>query len=308
MDTTRDIIYRDYKLNDSQIAAVALPDGLGQGIAGCVVTDFDPDDVDVVQFSEKRAEADGLDVGDPFLGGRRIRINGTVYGKTRALAYDSLFDLRRVLNPVLAAREIPGDKGYLPLYFAVPTNDTTNFPAGTKEMRALVMPRSFRAPISRDEHGGEDSDALSFNWGVSFSMRSPNFEGETPQDFQFPDTTGTFAGNFLNRGTYSSPLNMIFSVGTPASTITVAAGGSIFTIAIPLSTANRIIRIKREKLITVEENGVEAIRRSWLTFNQSTTWPMMPPGTSAYSVTVTGGPLDPGSADGSHMWFWETYA
>jgi hypothetical protein len=32
---------------------------------------------------EKRAEADGMDVGNPFLGGRRIRLSGTVYGKSR---------------------------------------------------------------------------------------------------------------------------------------------------------------------------------------------------------------------------------
>jgi len=472
MDTTRDIIYRDFLINDSSVSAnVDSTDGLAKGITGCVVDDFDPDDVDVVQFSEKRAEADGMDVGTPFLGGRRIRLTGTVYGKTRALGYDALFQLRKVMNAVDASREIPGDKGYLPMYFAVPTNDTADFPSGAIEMRALVMPKAFRAPINRDQHGGTDDNGLAVNWSCLMVMRDPNFEGETPQDVAFTDTplisegtaaqatdtitmsaahglttndrvyftklvggTGlalntsyyviasgltstdfkvsttlgggavnitvdytrveaaeyqTFTGNFSNRGTYAAPLNMLFAVSAQAGTITVVAGGSNYTIAIPATTdpsttgstgtaatdlinktahglldgdriyitaltggtglalnrnyyvvtatANtfqvsltaggaavnfttdatvltyskvsyRILRFKREKVFTVEENGVESLRRSWLTFTNATTWPLVPAGTSAYTVTVNGTLLDPGSADGSHMWFWESYA
>jgi len=388
MDTTQDIIYRNFKLNDSSITSqIDASDGTGKGITGCVVDDFDPDDVDVVQFTEKRAEADGMDVGTPFLGARRIRLSGTVYGKTRALCYDNLWQLRAALSPVLASREIPGDKGYLPMYFAVPTNDP-NY-AGAIAMRALVMPKSFRAPINRDQHGGEDNDALAIAWSALMVMREPTFEGQTPQDIYFADTsiisggtaaastdlvtkashglvagdriyfttltggtglslntsyyvlssgltsgafkvstsnggsvrdiTGdysavsfakyrTYGGNFLNRGTYSSPLNMLFAVGAQGGTITVATAGSNFTIAIPASTGNRIIRFKRDKIITVEESQVETLRRSWLTFQQSTTWPLIPPGTSAYTVTVNGAVLDPGSTDGSHMWFWEAFA
>lgn len=473
MDTTRDIIYRNFKLNDSLIgAAIDSSDGLGKGIAGCVIDVFDPDDVDVVQFSEKRAEADGVDVGTPFLAGRRIRLTGTIYGKTRGLCYDALWQLRAALSPVLAAREIPGDKGYLPLYFSVPTNNSVNFPTGVIDMRALTMPKGFRAPINRDQQGGSDDNALAIYWAATMVMRDPLFEGVTPQNVAFVDTTiiaggtaaaatdlitktahgliandrifftklvagtglslntsyyviasgltandfkvsttlggaavnitvdytrvelakfVTIAGNFLNRGTYNSPLNMLIAVGAQAGTITVAAGGSNFTIAIPATTdpaftgatctaatdlitkaahglvagdrvyitavtggaglslntnyyviasgltANdfkvsttaggaavnitsdgtalnyskvsyRLLRFKREKLFTVEENGVETLRRSWLTFTQNTTWPLIPAGTSAYTVTVNGTLLDPGSVDGSHMWFWEMYA
>lgn len=388
MDTTRDILYRNFKLNDSEISAsIDAEDGLGKGISGCTIENFDPDDEDLVQFKEKKAEADGLDVGKPFHGGRRIRIDGTIYGKTRALCYDLSRELRAVLDPVLAAREIPADNGYLPMYWSEPTNDTENFPTGAIAMRALVMPRNFRGPINRDTHGGEDGDALAMSWSVIMEMREPKFEGATPQDVVFPDTpvvsggtaaastnlitktghgltagtriyftaiatTGlakntsyyvissgltadafkvsttaggsafditadgavsyalyqTFTGNFLNRGNYNAPLNMIFAVGSLAGTITVAAGGSQWTITIPASTGTRIIRFKREKLITVEENGVETLRRSWLSFQGATTWPLIPAGESAYTVTVNGTTLDPGSLDGSHMWFWEQYA
>lgn len=447
-------------------------DGLGKGIAGSVVDDFDPDDVDVVQFAEKRAEADGMDTGTPFLGARRIRLAGTIYGKTRGLCYDVLWQLRAAMSPVLASREIPADKGYLPMYFSVPTNDTDNYPSGAIEMRALVMPKAFRAPINRDQHGGVDGDALAMNWSAVMVMRDPNFEGITPQDVAFADTpviadgtssaatnlitrtahglvagdriyftrlvtgvglslnttyyviasgltandfkvattsggsevditTGhtvvdfakfqTFTGNFLNRGTYNAPLNMLLAVGAQAGTITVTAGGSVFTIAIPATTepsftgatisaatnlvtktahglvagdriyftaltggtglslnkdyfvlasgltanafkvsatsggaevditvdysaatyskvSRRLIRFKRQKVITVEENGVEQLRRSWLTFQNATTWPLIPAGTSGYTITVNGATLDPGSAEGSHMWFWESYA
>lgn len=418
---------------------------------------------------EKRAEADGMDVGTPFLGGRRIRIAGTVYGKTRALAYDIMWQLRAVMSPVLASREIPGDKGYLPMYFTVPTNDIANFPTGLISMRALVMPKVFRAPITRDSHGGRSTHAMSMVWTSTMVMRDPLFEGADPQDIDFADSvvltggtaatsdlitipshglvagdrifftrltggTGlslntsyyviasgltandfkvsltlggsavditvlytrveaskyrTFTGNFLNRGTYDSPLNMLIAVGAQAGTITVVAGNSNFTIAIPATTdpaftgatgtaatdrinktahgllagdriyltaltggvglglntnyyvinpttndfqisltsggvavnfttdatvlsyskvSYRLLRFKREKVFTVEENGVEQKRRSWLTFLNRTTWPLIAPGSSAYTVTVNGTLLDPGSADGSHMWFWESYA
>lgn len=468
MDTTRDIIYRNFLLNDSSFDEQTMQDGQGNGLAGCVVDDFDPDDVDVVQFSEKRAEADGMDVGNPFLGGRRIRVSGTIYGKSRALCYDLLWQLRATMSPVLAQREIPGDHGYLPLYFSVPTADP-NY-AGSIAMRALVMPKGFRAPVNRDQQGGNDTDQLAIPWSAVFVMRDPNFEGQTPQDVAFADTvikgggtaaaatdiititghgfalndriyftrlvggTGlalnttyyviaanlaantfevsttlggaavnitvdytrveaakftTYTGNFLNRGTYNAPLNMLIAVGSQAGTITVTAGGSNYTIAIPATTdpattgktctaatdrinstahglvagdrvyvtavtggaglslnltyyvvnpttndfqvsltaggaavnitsdgtalaytkiSYRLLRFKREKVFTVEENGIETLRRSWLTFTQNTTWPLVPAGTSAYTVTVNGAVLDPGTTDGSHMWFWESYA
>lgn len=469
MDTTRDIIYRNFLLNDNTVAGrIDAGEGSGKGITGCVVDDFDPDDVDVVQFSEKRAETDGMDVGNPFLGGRRIRVSGTVYGRTRAECYDLLWQLRAVMSPVLAQREIPADKGYLPMYFAVPTADV-NF-AGVRPMRALVMPKGFRAPLDRDRQGGDDAQGLAIPWSAVFVMRDPNFEGDTAQDVAFADTpvlvngtatasndrititghgllandriyftrltggTGlalnttyyvktvvdannftvsttlggstvditvdytraecakfqSFTGDFLNRGTYNAPLNMLFAVGAQAGTITVIAGSSNFTITIPATTdpaftgatgtasndqitktahglavgdrvyfttltggaglslnrnyyvtavvdadnfkvaltaggaavdittnyttvayskvAYRLLRFKRNKVFTVEENGIETLRRSWLTFQQATTWPLVPAGTSGYTVTVNGAVLDPGSADGSHMWFWESYA
>lgn len=468
MDTTRDIVYRNFLLNDSAFAAQSMTDGSGQGLAGCVVDEFDPDDVDIVQFSEKRAEADGMDVGNPFLGGRRIRVSGTIYGKSRAACYDLLWALRATMSPVLSQREIPADHGYQPLYFNVPSVNP-NY-AGQIAMRALVMPKGFRAPMNRDQQGGDDTDQLAIPWSAVFVMRDPNFEGATTQDVQFADTpvlvngtaavtdlititghglvandriyftrlaggTGlalnttyyviasgltsndfkvsttlgggavditvaytrveaakyqSFTGNFLNRGTYNAPLNMLFAVGAQAGTITVLAGGSQYTIAIPATTdpaftggtgtasndqitktahglavgdrvyfttltagtglalntnyyvktvvdannftvsltnggatvditvnytvvayskvAYRLLRFKREKVFTVEENGIENLRRSWLTFQQNTTWPLVAAGTSGYTVTVNGTVLDPGSANGSHIWFWESYA
>jgi len=386
MDLTRDIIYRNFKLNDSTVAAQVVGDGLGQGMSGCVLDTFDPDDTDVVQFSEKRAEADGMDVGSPFFGARRIRLSGTVYGQTRALCYDTMRQLRAVLDPVLASRESPADKGYLPLYFTEPTNDIADFATGTIDQRALVMPKVFRAPSDRDMVGGVDGDALAWPWSAVLVMKDPKFEGIVPQDVAFSQTTlvtgatatastdlinkashglsagariyitaltggaglalntsyyvlasgltssafkvsltpggsaiditsdatvltyvvyGSVAGNFLNRGTYNSPLNMLFSVGPLAGTITVVAGQSNFTITVPASSNNRIIRVKREKLITAEELGVETLRRSWLTFTGSNTWPLVSAGVSAYTVTINGLTLIDAA---SHMWFWEQYA
>lgn len=390
MDTTDNIIYRDFLLND--ISVHPEPNGLAKGMSGSVIDEFDPDDLDVVQFSEKRAETDGMDVGTPFLGARRIRMSGTIYGKTRALCYDLLFQLRKTLSSTSANRDEPADKGYQPLYFTVPTNNTTDFPSGRIAMRALAMPRAFKAPINRDAHGGDADDPLAISWSSVMVMKDPNFEGELPIDINFPDTpivTGATAaastdlvtktahglsagqriyfttltggtglavntayyvlasgltadafkvaltaggaainitvdysnveyalyqiitGNWTNRGTYSAPLNMLIAVGAQSGTITVVAGNANFNISIPASTGTRLIRIKRDKLITVQDpwdSGAETLRRSWLTISNADQWPLIPPGESPYTISVTGAVLDPGTIDGSHMWFWEQYA
>jgi hypothetical protein len=307
MDLTKNIIYRSFTLNDENIVTnIVAGNGIGGGISGCVVDSVDYSDVDVVQFLEKRSLEDGMDAGDVYKGARRVRMAGTLYGLSRADLYDRWLDLRAALDPVLAQADEPADKGYQPLYFSIPTLDLVNFPSGYRDMRILVMPRAISAMIQKDSLGGDDEDSLAIPWQATFLARDPRITAQTEQDYTF--TAGaphTNSGNLVNRGNHYAVLNMLIEVTSAGGSIAVQAGTSVFTLTVPASTGNRIIRLKGDdKIITVEEGSVEVTSMSMIAFSGSNTWPQVQPGTHGYSVTFTGVTV----IAGSHMWFWEHYA
>jgi hypothetical protein len=309
MDLTQDIIYRGFTLNDADIQSnIIQGNDIGAGIAGCVVDYADYSDVDVVQFMEKRAQGDGMDVGDVFLGSRRIRISGTLYGVSRADLYDRRAALNAALNAPLAQADEPADKGYQPLYFSEPTLNLaagTGFPEGYISKRILALPRAVSAPIARDSVGGDEEDSLALTWSATFIARDPRIYGEVEQDYELVGA-GTHTGDLINRGNYYAPLNMLMVVGSAAGSIEVTAGTTHFTLTVPASTGNRTIRIKGDDRIVTVQEGVlaEATQMGMIAFAGQNTWGLVPPGTSDYTVqytTVSG-------LNGSHMWFWEAYA
>lgn len=307
MDLTKDITYRSFTLNDENILDnIVVGASIGSGITGCVVDSVDYNDIDVVQFMEKRSLEDGMDVGDVFKGARRVRMAGTLYGLSRPALYDALDDFRAALDPVLAQADEPADKGYQPLYFSTPTLRVAEFPTGYIDKRLLVLPRAVGYMIQRDSLGGDTEDPLAIPWQATFVARDPRIMGRDEQDYTF--TAGaphTDAGTLVNRGNHYAVLNMLIEVTSAGGTISVQAGTSVFTITIPASTGNRIIRLKgADKIITVEENSVEVTDMDMIAFTGDNTWPQVQPGSTGYSVTFTGVTV----VAGSHMWFWETYA
>lgn len=308
MDTTRDIIYRSYTLNDENIESAITGGGAsGTGITGCVVDTFDITDVDVVQWLEKRSQADGSDAGDVFLGPRRIRLAGTLYATTRNTLFDELFNLRAALNPVLAQREEPLDKGYRPLYFSVPTNRLSDYPSGAIELMVKALPRGIQHVSQRDNIGGDDNDALAVPWQATFICKDPSIYGASPVEVDIAAAAApvTVTGTWTNRGTYLGKFNALFYVDAAAGTIAFTVGDSVGTITVPSSTVNRIIRVKDDKVITFEDvGGTEAPQMSRIAFSGDTTWPLIDPGDTSYTFTFTG--CSP--VAGGRVWFYEQYA
>lgn len=390
MDTTRDIIYRGFTLNDEDILSNITGGGAaGTGIVGCKLDSFDMSDVDVVQWSEKRSQSDGSDAGDVLLGSRRIRIAGTLYALSRNTLFDALWELRAALNPVLAQREEPLDKGYRPLFFSVPTNRVDDYPTGAIELQMFALPRAFQQVTHDDEQGGDDDDALAIPFQASFICKDPGIYSADPVDvtvsatanfastttgvaatnlistgavhglvagdrITFSSLTGgtglstgvayyiissgltttafkvsltsggtevdfttaltaatwvkssTASGTWNNRGSYLGTFNAVIEVGAGAGSIVGTIGDSTFTVTVPASTVNRIIRIKgTDKMVTFEENSVETTQVGAIDFTGDATYPLIDPGSTAYSVTFHG---MSGIVTGSHFWFYEQYA
>lgn len=389
MDTTRDIIYRGYTLNEESLD-ITGGGGVGSGISGCKVHSFDLSDVDVVQWTEKRSQADGNDAGDVFLGQRRVRMRGTLYSLSRGAIFDDLSTLRAAFNPVLAQREEPADKGYRPLYFAVPTLRLTDYPTGVIELQVKAMPRAFNQTSEDDAMGGDDEDALATPWQATLVCAKPDILSADPVTVNFTATTNfastttcpfatdlwatgaahglvagdritfssitggtlkptlgtayyviasgltttafkvsatlngsafdvtgsditaatwvkssTATGNWTNRGTYLGKFNMLVEVGAGAGTISAQVGDSVFTVTVPASTGNRIVRVKEDKVTTIEEGGVEPLAMGSIVFSTDTTYPLIDPGETPYTITFHG---MSGVVTGSRMWFYEQYA
>lgn len=305
MDTTRDIIFRSFVLNDGDIQSSIVGGGAsGSGIRGCVVDTFDITDVDVVQWLEKRSQADGSDAGEAFLGPRRVRLAGTLYATTRLTLFDDLFSLRAALNPVLAQREEPLDRGYRPLYFSVPTNRIADYPAGAIPLMVKALPRGIQHVTQRDSLGGEDNEALAIPWQATFICKDPGIYSADPVEVELP-ASSPVAGTWQNRGTYLGKFNGLFVVGAGAGTISATVGDSSFTVTVPASTGPRTIRVKDDKVLTFEEAAVETLQMSRISFTGDTTWPLIDPGTTSYSFssTVSGAFLA-----GSRVWFYEQFA
>ena len=304
VDTTQPIISRGYTFNDPTLKFDTDLGGQGTGAQGSIVDSFDISDVDIVQFVEKRALEDGMDASDVQQGARRVKMTGTLYGRTRALFYDEVDSFMAATSAVLAQRDEPANKGYVPLYWAKPTNraeyEDDSF---VIEQFVYAMPRVRHTMIERDSQGGPQNKGLAATWAATWLMKDPAIYGVTPIDVDL--SNGNASGTFTNRGNYISRLNFLITVGAAAGSIVIAAGDATFTITVPASSGNRIIRYNgKEKFLTFEENSVELIRMDLLGLDSEGAHPTIPPGDSVYTVTFT--TVTP--AAGSHMWFYETYA
>lgn len=184
--------------------------------------------------------------------------------------------------------------------------------------------------ITKTGHGLVAGDRITFysltggtglSTGVTYYIIST---GLTANDFKVSTTSGgtevdfttaltaasyvksvTDASTWTNKGNYLASFNAVIEVGAGAGTIVATVGDSAFTITVPSSTGNRIIRIKPDKVITFEENNVEVTEEGAISFSGDTTWPLIDPGDTPYSITVHG---CAGSQSGSHMFFYPTFA
>jgi hypothetical protein len=308
MDLTRPVTYRTVNIND----AVVQDGGL---IVGNQITNTEYYGVEAIGYREKRSASDGLDASDVYLGGRTVRISGATYGDTRADFFDRLNDLRAAFSPTSAYLESPGDYGYLPLEFEVPTEDITNWPSGFITQMVRVRPMGTpRVVFQRDRVGGSDTRGFSAEWEQFFEAKDPRIyaQDETITYFNAAGNTSSGAGTLNNRGPYPAPVNILIYL--PASVTgerrtTLTVGGSSIKIVIPASTNARTARYDgTEKTLTLEESGVELLRMDLLTFPAGVDHPLIPSGSSSYSWENRDGTNTLANIRAeSRFWFWEAW-
>lgn len=310
MDTNRSITYRGFLLNDPEIPDDYEPgDGIGSGLAGCSIQTVDYTDLEIVQYTEKRAQRDGMDAGDVFLSRRNIHMTGTIYARSRPAMFDALADLRAALSPTLAFRESLPDKGYLPLLFSVPTTRVAytddNFEIA---LRALAMPRQLSYQLGKATQGGDDRKPLAVPFQCIFTMKDPSLMAQVQNIIPAADDVAT---NTTNRGNYHVPFYATFRVNEDAGTITIGFGGATLVVTVPGGGdgADRTIELNGDnETILLTENGTTTLAYSMLASNVGMlAWPLVQAGTTPVNVAYSGVTLL-GGADDNKLWYFETYA
>jgi hypothetical protein len=125
------------------------------GIAGCQIDSIDHSEVEIRQFTEPLALRNGIDVGGVWLGGRFVRITGTIYGTSRSDAFARVAALDAVMLPA------EGTFGYNALVLS----------EGTLYVRA----HGLRVVWDRRMFGGDSGDPLAVPWSVTMYAKDPDF-------------------------------------------------------------------------------------------------------------------------------------
>lgn len=157
-DLTRAVTFRSTNLNtiaDSLISDQTV-------IIGCQLDSFDLSDIELRQFSEPLALADGIDVGGVWKGARKLSMHGTVYDENRGKTYDRIDALEAIMLPD------SGTFGYYALTFYTITG------SGAVQKTLQARPNGLRYAIDKNKHGGNDADALAIQWAVSFYCKDPS--------------------------------------------------------------------------------------------------------------------------------------
>jgi len=300
VDLTQSVFYRGLNFNSVD----TLP-GDGKR-AGCLLEEADYGDVPGIGYKEKRAQDDGFDATEVFLGLRTVRLTGFVYGENKGDLWDRWQDIRSALTPSAAYLDAPGLDGFLPFQFYVPTLRLAEFPTGYRQLELRARPAGQpHFTVRRDTGTGGVDNGQALAWTGVLECKDPRF-------YVWPQKVNTFSasesGNLVNRGDYPAPLSLTFRVhgGSTAGNILFEVGGSRMRITVPDTGTIQTLRYDGNlKVLTLEENDVEVLRMDLLTFLSNTTHPKVPSGTSAYTITVSAGLTD---FDAGYMFYSEAFA
>jgi hypothetical protein len=301
VDLTRQVGYRGFAVN------TVTQDAEGRNY-GCELIRVGWNGPQGVGYSEKRALMDGRDASDVYLDRRILSLQGALYGVDRPHLWDLWQDLVSAFTPTAAYDDEPGDRGFMPLDYWVPTRNTESFPTGFIHKMLNVRPISQPSTdFVSDAHGGADHEAMSLRWEVLVEAKDPRVYAFLPTIIDIEGLTDG-SGNLVNLGDYPSPLNVLLVVAplaAPAS-FTFEGAGSNFSISMPTSVFEQVFRYSaKEKVLSLEKNGVETLKMDLLDFTANTTHPLVQRGSTPYEWSTGGAPV---FEEGSRIWHWDSWA
>jgi hypothetical protein len=308
MDLTRPVEYRGLQLNSPSFTSTAP-------ISGIQLEQVDYSEVPGVGYTEKRAAADGYDASDITLGSRSVVLIGTCYGIDPADLFDRLQSLRYAFSPTAAFAALPGEYGYIPLNFEVPTKDSlwlADPVTGVFYIPQCIRVRPLRGPgfnIRRDAMGGT-TEGLSIPWQAQLGARDPRIYAQDQREFTdiAGGTAGDHAGTFFNRGDYPAPLNIVLTTTKADAQLVykLVINDTTMTLTVPTNAANdQVLRYDgTHKVVTLQVGTTVSLRMDLLKFTGSGSHPLIRPGDNPFTWNRAGGPIRPGSK----MWFWESWA
>lgn len=292
MDLSQDVSYREFSLNGD----ATLEGGV---LSGVTIDEADLSAVTAVGYTEKRALADGNDASDVFLGPRRIFLTGSVYGATRAEAFDILQNLRSVFTATAAFADDERNFGYLPLYFRQTTDDPA-FGAspgnpGNKSLYINCRPlANVQFKINRDASGGYASGSgsgdrpIAFRWSVVLEAKDPRIyvvDGTTvPIDGSL---AAGLSGTVTNKGDYPAPVGLILFVDAHESgDFVLRMNGAVTKITVEDSADAQVYYYSGvNKVLEVETPATRVLRMDLLdVLNADFVHPVAQPGDNTYTV------------------------
>lgn len=305
MDLTRPISYplgspREFDFNSLDLGAGT------DATDGCSVDHVEMGDVQIVGYTEKAALKDGQDASDVYEGARQITLHGTLYGRTRGALYANLRTMRYAINPRLAYNESPPDRGYLPLAFYEPTDDTSEWPGGLIPMMAKVRAvTGVQVTFDRSASGGNDGQGINLPYSVSFQAKDPRIYALDRVEEYISGASGS--PTLINRGGLQVPLNIILVADANASNdriFTFVGGNTSFSVTIPKGGTPTVMRLDAElRVITMGQDDSEVLAADKRSIND---WPMLDNGINATLWTFKKDDgTDASLKNTSLMWFRE---
>lgn len=304
MDLTRAIGYRAFDLN-----SLTLNAGSNDAV-GCEVKRVEWQGVPGIGYDEKRAMSDGHDFSDVYLSKRMIGLGGALYGRTRGEFYDLWQALVTALTPTNAYNASPGDRGFLPLDFWVPTADKAVWPSGQIHKQIYVRPVAQPSiTFISDASGGKDQDALAATWDVVFEARDPRVYDFNQTNYNFPlGLTPSAVFYLTNKGDYPAPVNILLKWAAntrPTGALHIIAGGADMTIKFAVTSQPVYIEYSAaDRLLTETASGKETLRMDLVTWKTAQTALYIPPGRQEIRLSHSAQPL----LAGSRMWFYNSWA
>lgn len=232
MDLSAPIIYNSLTIAPPVASATGAPR------SGIELNNVDHSPVAVDGYTDKSALADGLDAGDVFLGGRSLRISGSVLGSTKADMFDRMDDLLAAFSPTLAYKMVGTGStsneavreayGFLDFKFRQPTLDVSAWTAGYIPLQYFARPSAppvFQVSRIRTQDSGR---GVSIPFTVTLLAKDPRKYAQNEL------TSGTIAWNTTTtltyRGNYPTMPRITVSVASATTgdlVITLYGGGTV---------------------------------------------------------------------------------